>query len=68
MSNLNINGIFLTPIIATNSILYTSAFTSNQLTAFGGITDRTISISLQNGTTSFAYGYLPNITQQYVII
>ena len=68
MSNLIINGNVLTPSIATNKILYTSAFISDQLTAFGWTTDASTSTSLQNGITTFAYRYLPNTTQQYVNI
>ena len=64
MSNLVINGHFINPSIATNSILYSSACSSDQLTEFGWTTDGTTSISSQNGTTTFLYGYSPNITQQ----
>ena len=68
MSNLIINGNFINPSITTNSILYSSAFTTDQLNAFGWTTDGTTSTSLQNDTTTFAYGYSPNILQQYVSI
>ena len=49
MSTLNINGNFINPSFATNSILYKSAFTTDQVNAFSWSTDGTTSTSLQNG-------------------
>ena len=60
MSNLIINGNFINPSITTNSILYSSAFTSEQLYAFGSTTDGTKSTSSRNGTTIDIHQILHN--------
>ena len=53
MSNLIIKKNFRNPSITTNSILYSRAFTSDQINAFGWTSDVSTSTSLQNGITKF---------------